>query len=232
MKRIFAKNTIIKFIALSLVAVMSTTTMCACSINRSNHLQPSDVSDAGAVSQSSASQTSSSGTDSSNISSDSNLTTGNADILSFSFKMDGVDYKIPCDFSEFAKLGYSFEEDSELDGNTYAIGASPEIDGKSLHAQMWNPTDSPKKYSECKVGSIEISLEDKHEVILPGGLKFDETVTAEVVKEKYGEPDSCNEGDGYITLTYEKDTYEDVEFFLYTKENLIHCNSVTFRNFI
>lgn len=233
MKKI-TKKSIKQITALSLVAGISAMAMCACSINIGNDAKPSSSSDAD-VSQTSTMQGTTENTTSENAVendvTDFKQNEQDADILSFSFNLDGVDYTLPCDFSEFEKIGYSFEKDDKLNGNTYTIGVHPKKDGKSLDAEMWNPTDSPKKYSECKVGSIRIHLYDEHEIILPGGLKFDETVTVDVVKKKYGEPESTTEGDGYTVLQYEKDIYESVEFFIYTKEDMIKNNSVEFKNF-
>lgn len=226
-----------KFIALAIVAAMSAISMCACSINISTDSKSSNTSETSGTSTSSTSQASNLSSSSQNSEAETTSSVSSSEsyrdeLLSFTFKMDGAEYTIPCDFSEFAKLGYSFDKDDELNGNTYTIGVHAKNDDESLNVQMWNPTDSPKKYSECQVGSIEFALEDGHEIILPGDLKFDDTVTADVVKEKYGEPDDTTEGDGYVTLTYEKDIYEEVEFFLYTEEDMIKYNSVNFENFV
>lgn len=215
-----------KIAALALVVAMSAITMCACSNGTNDGSQTSEIS---SVSDSS---NSSQNSEPENVSSDSSSASHRDELLSFTFKMDGVEYTLPCDFSEFAKLGYSFDEDEELDGNTYTIGVSPKKDGETLNVQMWNPTDSPKKYSECQVGSIGISIEDGHELILPGDLKFDETITVDVVKEMYGEPDDTIEGNGYIVLTYEKDSYQEVKFSIYTEEDSIQDSSVHFENYV
>ena len=56
---------------------------------------------------------------------------------------------------------------------------SPKKDGVSLDALFWNPYDTAKKLSECKIGQLKVNADNKHELILPGGFKFDATVTVQ-----------------------------------------------------
>ena len=138
--------------------------------------------------------------------------------------------------SELIANGYEIDpaKDEDLNSRTYTIGApNPKKDGKSLSVQYWNPTDSAKKYSECKIGQISIDVQSEHEIILPGDFKFDETVTVQSILDKYGEPERLSEQEKYTTVTYKEDIYSTVEFFIYTQEEkMMKYNSVTLKNLV
>lgn len=155
------------------------------------------------------------------------------DIFSFGIQLNGIDFKIPCDYSEFTELGYTIDADDELEGGKYTLGVNPKNEeGEYIIAQLWNPTSSPKSYSECQIGSVEIKLGDGIRVVLPGDFEFDESVTPESVKEQYGEPESEHISEKYVTLRYKKDIYRTVEFFIYTDLSMSKYTSVTVKNFV
>ena len=124
------------------------------------------------------------------------------------------------------------DDDDALNANTYTIGTYIKKDDESVSVQFWNPTDEKKKYSECLIGQVEFDASNAAEVVLPGGLVFDESITPEKIIEFYGEPDSMNEGDGYIHIQYKKDIYSSVSFFLHPDEKLKPYSTVTIQNLI
>lgn len=159
--------------------------------------------------------------------------TGSAEDLFTWIKLEGKEYTIPCDYSEFKKDGWTLEdEDEKLNSNMYIIGEYISKGDSKLRVQLWNPTDSALKYSECQIGKIEIAVEDNVSVELPGGFVFDKDVTAEDVVEFYGEPTSDHEGDNYRVLYYEYDIYNEVEFFIYDDEDMMDYSSVSIQNLV
>lgn len=153
-------------------------------------------------------------------------------IFSFKIRLNGIDYQLPFAYEELAQLGYYFDKDGELEAEKYTLGVNPKNEnGDTINAQLWNPSDKTKDYTECEIGSIEIKLGDGIDVVLPGEFVFDDTVTPEAVKEQYGEPESEHISEKYVTLRYKIDFYRTVEFFIYTDETMTDYTSVTVKNF-
>ena len=214
-----------KLLSLSLASLMLVLVLCSCSCSvRVGDKTYTTGNDGSAAA--------------SDVESAEDTPTGNAhDILfTWKIKLDGVEYTVPFDFSELAAQGYTIDPkyDQDLNSNTYMImGPSPKKDGVSLSVLFWNPSATTKKLNECKIGEIEIHADGKHELILPGDFKFDETVTVQDILDKYGDGGEVRESDEYTTITYEEDIYNKVEFFMYTKdESMIKYNSVTVKNFV
>lgn len=156
-----------------------------------------------------------------------------ADILSFEIELDGTKYSIPCAYTDFAKTGYLLTEDDDLNANTYTIGGYlKKAESETISVQFWNPTSETKKYSESQIGQVDLDLDDGLDIVLPGGFKFDDSVTPEKVIEFYGEPDSRNDGDGYVSITYEEDIYSTVNFFIYTTDDMKKYSSIKIQNLI
>ncbi|MBQ9901681.1 MAG: hypothetical protein IJM51_04755 [Clostridia bacterium] len=211
-----------RFISLVLAAVMVALTLCACAGKQSSN----SGSDIGAGAESEVS---------------SEAVPQKNPLFTWEIKLDGVDYTLPFDFSLLQAQGYTLDEkyDKDLAANTYMImigGGNPKKDGVSLDVLFWNPNDTTKKMSECQIGQIRVEADDKHELILPGGLKFDSTVTVQDVLSKYGEnSDECEvrESEDYTTITYKEGIYNNVEFFIYTKdESKFKYNHVKLQNFV
>lgn len=226
-----------KLVALFLVLAMSAVSMCACSlqVNTGSSSQSSSSSELSSSSSQPTETPASSSESSSTSSSNSSTTTGSsADLFSFTIKFDGNEYTIPCDYSEFADNGWKLRdgEDETLKSKTYTLTAYLKKGDTSTLVQLWNPTDSAKKFSECKVGMIKLAVENGESYELPGGFVFDSSVTVDDIKKMYGEPDSSNKGDDYETLRYKEAVYQDVEFVIYSDEKMTKNNYVEFQNFI
>ena len=209
-----------KFLSISLAALMVALTLCSCSSQKGDTTSSAATDD----NTSSVESVESKEEETQNI------------LFTWKIKLDGVDYTLPFDVSELIANGYVIDpaKDEDLNSRTYTIGApNPKQDDKSLSVQYWNPTDSAKKYSECKIGQISVDVQSEHELILPGDFKFDSSTTVQSVLDKYGEPERLNEQEEYTTITYKEDIYSTVEFFIYTKdEKMMKYNSVKLQNLV
>lgn len=225
-----------KLIASCLVIAMLAVSLCACVVKTETASTPSSNSSQPESKTSvQSSDVSSQPESSSDVSvATSSTPSSSADLFSWNIKFDGHDYTIPCDYKEFEKNGWKLREgeNETLNANTYTLTAYLEKDGKSISIQLWNPSKSPVKYSEAKVGSIEVGLDDKVSIELPGGFVFDESVTVADIKAKYGETDEGTKGDNYETVEYEQDIYSDVRFFIYNDDKMKKYSNVEIQNFI
>ena len=212
-----------KFLSLLLAAMMVAVALCSCAASKGGN-GSSTASDNGTAAVESAEDTPA-GHD--------------YDILfSWKVKIDGTEYAVPFEFSELAANGYALnpEYDQELNGNTYCImGPNPKKDGVSLQVFFWNPSSTAKKLSECKVGCVKVDADGKHECILPGDFKFDETVTAQTVLDKYGmpeDPDDYKDSDDETYITYRTGNNNYVSFEIHKKESMTKYNCVTVKNLV
>ena len=104
--------------------------------------------------------------------------------------------------------------------------------GKFLRSLYWNPTDTPMKYSNCKIGQIEIDVKSRYKLILPGGLKYDINTTPQDVLDMYGDPYRLSEQDTYTEITYMQGEFSRVDFYFYTQdEKMKENNYVILQNF-
>ena len=124
-------------------------------------------------------------------------------------------------------------DDWPLNGRSYSVDAvCPMIRGKFLRSLYWNPTDTPMKYSNCKIGQIEIDVKSRYKLILPGGLKFDINTTPQDVLDMYGDPYRLSEQDTYTEITYMQGEFSRVDFYFYTQdEKMKENNYVILQNF-
>ena len=154
-------------------------------------------------------------------------------LMSFQVEINGKSLTVPCAYSDLEALGYSLPEDDDLKPNTYTIGTYVKnADGDSLHVQFWNGSDSTKKYSECEVCEIEITLENNLDVKLPGGVVFDDKLTPEMIIEAYGEADYDHDTEDYHAVDYENGGFESVHFQLYKEENMRKYSTVTINHIV
>lgn len=154
-------------------------------------------------------------------------------LMTFQVEINGKSLTVPCAYSDLEALGYSLPEDDDLKPNTYTIGTYVKnADGDSLHVQFWNGSDSTKKYSECEVCEIEITLENNLDVKLPGGVVFDDKLTPEMIIEAYGEADYDNDTEDYHAVDYENGGFESVHFQLYKEENMKKYGTVTINHIV
>lgn len=156
----------------------------------------------------------------------------NEPLLSFKLKIDDVIYQLPFDSIELRDSGYYLTKDGEVEPQTYSRSVEWKNDsGNTIITQLWNPSDKKKEYDDCEIGSVEIKLGEKLDVVMPGGFVFDLDVTPDAIKEQYGEPESEHVYNDYVTLRYKVDLSKSVEFFIYTTEEYAKFSSVTVKNF-
>ncbi len=200
-----------KFIV-TIFALIMTLLFCACasngksenSVSNSNVLSSEDKTSS--LTQETKSEQSNSGRDL---------------LMTYQVEINGNSLTLPFEYSQLKDLGYTLPEDEDLKPNTYTIGSYVKnADGDSLHVQFWNGSNESKKYSECQVCQIEITLKQNFDVELPGGIKFDKNLTPEQVIEVYGEADYDNDQADYRALTYEDGGFEQVKFMFYKEDNM------------
>ena len=143
-----------------------------------------------------------------------------------------MEYQLPFAYEELQNNGYYLSKEGELEPSSYSRNVEWKNDsGNVIVTQLWNPSNKKKSFEECLIGSMEIKLGEKLNVVLPQDFVFDLEVTPEKIKEQYGEPESEHVYNDYVTLRYKVDLSKTVEFFIYTTEEYAKFSSVTIKNF-
>lgn len=158
------------------------------------------------------------------------------DIYSFSMEFDGQTMKFPMTYQEFTDMGWelssSEDPDTKVSTNSYGMltfnkGAS------SVYADVINLGINEVGLEDCLIGGISVDgLYDVDltavSVKLPGDIELGKA-TLDDIKAAYGEPSDTYEGDLYTKLTYEKDSYQEVELSVFKDDNTL--KEVDMRNF-
>ena len=158
------------------------------------------------------------------------------DIYSFSMEFDGQTMKFPMTYQEFTDMGWelssSEDPDTKVSTNSYGMltfnkGAS------SVYADVINLGINEVGLEDCLIGGI--SVDGSYDVDLtavsvklPGDIELGKA-TLDNIKAAYGEPSDTYEGDLYTKLTYEKDSYQEVELSVFKDDNTL--KEVDMRNF-
>ena len=158
------------------------------------------------------------------------------DIYSFSMEFDGQTLKFPMTYQEFTDMGWelssSEDPDTKVSTNSYGMltfnkGAS------SVYADVINLGINEVGLEDCLIGGI--SVDGSYDVDLtavsvklPGDIELGKA-TLDDIKAAYGEPSDTYEGDLYTKLTYEKDSYQEVELSVFKDDNTL--KEVDMRNF-
>lgn len=158
------------------------------------------------------------------------------DIYSFSMEFDGQTMKFPMTYQEFTDMGWelssSEDPDTKVSTNSYGMltfnkGAS------SVYADVINLGINEVGLEDCLIGGI--SVDGSYDVDLtavsvklPGDIELGKA-TLDDIKAAYGEPGDTYEGDLYTKLTYEKDSYQEVELSVFKDDNTL--KEVDMRNF-
>lgn len=157
------------------------------------------------------------------------------DIYSFQLKLDGDLYQFPMSYEDFTALGWELDGDEEtsLEPNSY----TSETFRKGYlraYVSLINLGINSSTLSGCTVGGMSIDtydFEDAPETTIefPGGIAYGKA-TLEDIKAAYGEPSDSYDGDLYVSLSYEYDSYQEWEFYVHKESGVLDEFDV--RNFV
>ena len=145
--------------------------------------------------------------------------TSSAELMDFSFTFDGVPYKLPCDYKEFADNGWILDTDTseEVNANTYGFSRLKKGDTK-VSVSIYNPTSNVQKVEDCKISEITVYARDNVSFELPKGITV--ASSAEEIRNAYGKPSKSTTDSDYESLQYmpDEDSYHSqVNFYIYNE---------------
>lgn len=138
------------------------------------------------------------------------------DIYSFQAEIDGEVYQFPMSYGEFTAKGWTYDGDAAqtIEPEQYTAAETFKKDSLKLYATIFNLGMNTVPFSECQIGGFSVDSymmkDSAFSVKLPKGIEFGVS-TLEDVKAAYGEPSREYDGEMYTALTYEYETYQDVE---------------------
>lgn len=156
-----------------------------------------------------------------------------AELMKYQININGKDFTIPCPLSDFEEIGYHINvENQEVRARFGLICYLENSDGKRISITMYNPTLKERMLYDCVVARIKLDSRGDQEVILPGDLKFDASVTKEKIEQLYGKPDKASV-DEFVHYTYTADDsgWREVDFSLFTQFGSYSYGEVEIQNY-
>ena len=159
------------------------------------------------------------------------------DIYGYQVEYAGNLIQLPMTYDDFTSLGWTLSKNDSPDTMipTGSYGMATFNNGEvSAYVDMINFGINEAPLSDCLVGGIKLDMTwgdvdlSSISVRLPGGIVMG-TSNIEDIKAAYGEPSDTYEGDLYTKMTYQQDSYQRVELYVYKEENTLL--QVDIRNF-
>lgn len=158
------------------------------------------------------------------------------DVYSFQVKLNGEVYSFPMSYADFTAKGWECDEEdaaTEVQPNTY--GTVTFRNGYlSIYTDVLNLGINTAPASECSIGGF--SMDDyqyekapETTLELPGGIVYGQSSLDDIIAA-YGTPSDTYEGDLYTKVSYEYDSYQDINLYVSTETGFL--NEVDLRNFI
>ena len=159
------------------------------------------------------------------------------DIYGYQVEYAGNLIQLPMTYDDFTAMGWTLSKNDSPDTmiSTGSYGMATFNNGEvSAYVDMINFGINEAPLSDCLVGGIKLDLAwgdidlSSFTVKLPGGIVMG-TSNIEDIKAAYGEPSDTYEGDLYTKMTYQQDSYQRAELYVYKEENTLL--QVDLRNF-
>lgn len=159
------------------------------------------------------------------------------DIYGYQVEYAGNLIQLPMTYDDFTAMGWTLSKNDSPDTmiSTGSYGMATFNNGEvSAYVDMINFGINEAPLSDCLVGGIKLDLVwgdidlSSLTVKLPGGIVMG-TSNIEDIKAAYGEPSDTYEGDLYTKMTYQQDSYQRAELYVYKEENTLL--QVDLRNF-
>ena len=149
------------------------------------------------------------------------------DLNDFTFKLEGVVYKLPCKYEDLTKNGWTisstgYNSESKIAGNSYDSFYMSK-DGRKIMVYSYNMSGNVKSIKDC---------EAYNEVDFVIAKNITVKSSVEEIKTAFGVPGYSNSGSDYESMTYyaQKDSsYNSVKFYI---SNDGKYSSIEMKNFI
>lgn len=135
------------------------------------------------------------------------------DIFEFTFKIDGITYKLPERIDMFTDNGWEFPEDFDGFDNTIKSKGLKETyleKGDNWFAiEIFNNSDEDLPIKDCPIGRIIYDFSGDIEIAMAGDYIINDKTLDDVTKQ-FGEPLSQKDYSTYTEIIYDKDPSEGI----------------------
>ena len=157
------------------------------------------------------------------------------DIYSFQVSVNGTVYQFPMWAADFQALGWEYDGDASttIATNQYTGAETWVKDGVEVYTTLANLTMNSLPLDQSMVAGIEFDKynmkECDWEIVLPKGITYGVSTTEDIIAA-YGDPSSDYDGDLYYKMSYEADTYSEIDFYVYKESGVLE--EIEIRNII
>ncbi len=148
------------------------------------------------------------------------------DLFDFKVVIGKTEYTLPEDFQTFSKMEWNYDgnKDLELNPNEYIADEAIYKGNHLVYVSFVNLGYDKVTIKNSKIGSLlfeKIALKDANtNIVLAGDIKYGNSSLEDVLKA-YGEPDSREEDDSEMILTYGESEYSRIVITINKKKDVI-----------
>ena len=157
------------------------------------------------------------------------------DIYSFQVSVNGTVYQFPMWAADFQALGWEYDGDASttIATNQYTGAETWVKDGVEVYTTLANLTMNALPLDQSMVAGIEFDKynmkECDWEIVLPKGITYGVSTTEDIIAA-YGDPSSDYDGDLYYKMSYEADTYSEIDLYVYKESGVLE--EIEIRNIV
>lgn len=160
------------------------------------------------------------------------------DLYDFQMEIQGEVYQFPMTYEEFTAKGWTLRDEADaeekLGTNSYSSFTFEKGD-LDVYAYVINLKINECTVSEGLVAGLSADLGFADIDVAAQGIKTAKGITMGVsnvddIKAAYGEPSDTYDSDMYTKLGYERDMYQEYEFYVFKESNTLL--EVSMRNFV
>lgn len=157
-------------------------------------------------------------------------------LFDFTLNVEGTVFKLPCKYAEFTAAGWTisssgYSDSTTIKGNSYD-SFTMSSNGKKITVLSYNMSGNTKAIKDCLVGGISWEAYNGVDIKMAKGITI--TSTVDEIITAFGTPNSRNDYDDYVSLTYQQNDsmYNEVRFMCYKATDEVKYSTVYVENLV
>ena len=157
-------------------------------------------------------------------------------LFDFTLEVEGTVFKLPCKYEDLTAAGWTisssgYSDSTTIKGNSYD-SFTMSNNGKKMTVSSYNMSGNTKAIKDCLVGGISWEAYNGVDIKMAKGITV--TSTVDEIIAAFGTPNSRNDYDDYVSLTYQQNDsmYNEVRFMCYKSADEVKYSTVYVENFV
>ena len=148
---------------------------------------------------------------------------GKRQLIDYTFMLDGENYQLPCDYSQFTRNGWVLPSYSNKK-DTDSVVQGEEVFFTFKKNSLWfvamacNTDNKPLELKDCKIVGISIKAEYGSDFTMAQGITLKST--SDEIQKAYGKPDYTQDYEDYTEFSYHTDSNAYRESIIFTQYKL------------